>query len=422
MSVFCQLKQSLIHQLETRILQEEWQVVTACIDIGNIEIDALGYLKGQHQFPHFFWQHRDGQTTLFSLGVAQRFDTIQEANTFSLQQNMYVVGGIEFEGQAHFILPRLLFVKNASTLTAYCMLKASEHNEVLAFLQGLKQTAHHTMSSYQLLNMESASHFECWEKNIGKAISEIKAGVFDKVVLANATTMTFNKVLSAYDLLSDSRQKNYGCFHFLWSENGNEIFIGSSPERLYQRQQRTFLTEALAGTVAVSDDPLQTDQNALWLLSDHKNRYENWLVVDDICEHLADCTSDIEVGEAEIKRLRNVQHLRRKIHTVLLDNICDSDCLERIHPTAAVAGLPRDEAKQFIAENEGFKRGWYAGTLGYISPELAEFCVTLRSALVVKEKLTIYAGAGIVAESDPESEWQEIARKALAMADLVHYK
>ena len=82
--------------------------------------------------------------------------------------------------------------------------------------------------------------------------------------------------------------------------------------------------------------------------------------------------------------------------------------------------MPRLAAKQFIAQTEPFKRNWYAGALGFVSPDRREFCVTLRSAQVHGKQLIVYAGAGIVAGSEPQAEWQEIARKSQAMIKLFH--
>lgn len=419
MSVFCQLTHALIARLQVADFAENWQVITACLALNEQNADGLSWLKGQKYFPQYFWQHRDQQTTLIALGAAKWFENVEEANQFSLQYQMHVIGGIEFEGRASFVLPRLLFVKKAGYLTAYCAVNLKQKTETIEFLHELQiPKAIETLNPI-LQESHSAYDFGRWSASIELAMQHISQQIFDKVVLANATTLTFQQPLSAHDLLAASCENNHGCFHFLWSEKGEESFIGSSPERLYQRLGREFLTEALAGTVAVSEDHAQTEKNAIWLLNDHKNIYENWLVVDDICTHIADCTSDIQVGDAEIKRLRNVQHLRRKIHTRLADKVSDTDCLTRIHPTAAVAGLPREAAKAFIMENEGFKRGWYAGTLGYLYPDQSEFCVTLRSALVKQQQITLYAGAGIVAESEPLTEWQEIQRKAVAMLNLL---
>jgi len=90
-----------------------------------------------------------------------------------------------------------------------------------------------------------------------------------------------------------------------------------------------------------------------------------------------------------------------------------------LQPTAAVAGLPRQAAREFIARNEPFDREWYAGSAGYLSLAQSEFCVALRSARVQGSCVRLYAGAGIVSGSDPEQEWQEIENKAAGLRSLL---
>ncbi|MGL5309601.1 MAG: chorismate-binding protein, partial [Plesiomonas shigelloides] len=97
----------------------------------------------------------------------------------------------------------------------------------------------------------------------------------------------------------------------------------------------------------------------------------------------------------------------------------DAQCLTWLHPTAAVAGLPREPARRFIHEHEPFERGWYAGSVGHISRERAEFTVAIRSALIQQNQVHLFAGAGIVPGSDPEAEWQEIERKAAGLRTLL---
>lgn len=420
MSIFCQIKQSLIQQLEQTSRTADWQVLRAEMALTpSHSADGLSWLKGQCAYPRFFWQHRDHPTTLFSVGVAGEFHSLAEAEAFSQQSGLPLVGGITFEGVVRLLLPRLLWTKSSEKLTACLALRGTEIDAVRQFLADCLPPAPLEALNHPPATRQAAHDFASWSANVQQAITAIQTQRFHKVVLANATRLTFTQPLCAYDLLAASRQQNTGCFHFLWAESPDSQFIGSSPERLYRRQGRTFLTEALAGTVAVSDDPKQTEQNADWLRHDPKNRDENSLVVEDICSHLADCATTIEVGDAQIKRLRKVQHLRREIRATLAEQVDDGDCLARIHPTAAVAGLPRQAAMDFIREQEGFSRGWYAGTLGYMQPQRAEFCVTLRCAWIQANQMTIYAGAGIVAASNPEAEWREIERKALAMADLV---
>lgn len=420
MSIFNQLKQSLISQLSE--CKADNGLCKVAVSVENADLDLLGWLKGQSQFPQLFWQHRKGNECFAALGQSFGFHDLIAAEQFSQNHQVHLVGGIRFDGKVQFFLPRLLLWQQDKTLTAEVFSLENEREELILWLKNLSDGTEFQSVENTLVQRRQGCSFNIWQSNIQQAISHIQAGNFDKVVLANATEMQFAEPLSAHDLLAQSRAKNLGCYHFLFAEQADVAFIGSSPERLYSRQNQQFFTEALAGTVAVSDDEQETAENALWLLNDHKNLYENWLVVDDICNHLSDCCYDIQVGEAHIKQLKNVQHLRRFLQTELAENVSDAACLARIHPTAAVAGLPRASAKAFIQQHEPFKRQWYAGTLGYLSPNKAEFCVTLRSALIQQNQMTVYAGAGIVAESDPESEWQEIERKALAMCGLISDK
>ena len=419
MSVFTQLEQQLSEQLSQLQSTQGWIQLTAEVNLSVEESLLLGWLKSQNRyFPHFFFEKRDENQTIATIGAVKTFSSLEEAQVFVQSSSLSLVGGIQFEGICQFVLPRLMLVKNSQNLTAYLTLNLSEQAvDFTEFFTELNSTF--PVQNYQILAPQSACTFEQWKVNIEQAIIQIKSGDLSKVVLANAIQLTFENLISAYDLVEQSRAINLGCYHFLWAENAQNAFVGSTPERLYYRKGNQLFTEALAGTVAVSDNPIETEQNAQWLLNDAKNIYENLLVVEDIEEHLNAYVEAFEVHLPEIKRLHNVQHLRRRIEAILKADVLDQDCLRQIHPTAAVAGLPRAKAKQFIAQNEPFKRGWYAGTLGIFNPQEAEFCVTLRSAKIEHNQITLYAGAGIVKESEPVSEWQEIERKSQALSKLL---
>ena len=419
MSVFTQLKQQLSEQLSQLQLAQEWIQLKADVDLLAEESSLLGWLKSQNQhFPHFFFEKRDENQTIATIGAVETFSSLEEAQAFVQSNSLSLVGGIQFEGLCQFVLPRLMLVKNSQKLTAYLTLNISEQAVDFTEIFAEQGTAFF-VQNHQILPPQPACTFEQWKANIEQAIIQIKSGDLRKVVLANATQLTFENHISAYDLVEQSREINLGCYHFLWAENAQSAFIGSTPERLYYRKGNQLFTEALAGTVSVSDNPIETEQNAQWLLKDAKNIYENQLVVEDIEAHLNTYVEAFEVHSPEIKRLHNVQHLRRRIEAILKADVLDQDCLRQIHPTAAIAGLPRAKATQFIAKNEPFKRGWYAGTLGIFNLQEAEFCVTLRSAKIEHNQITLYAGAGIVAESESVSEWQEIERKSQALAKLL---
>ena len=425
MFIFNQLKQELTKSYSKVERGQGIVSIQASIPLFEQDVTLLGWLKAQTKYyPHFFLQYRDSVQTTATIGTLRQFHTLEAAQSFIQQHHFPLIGGLQFEGNTQFILPQFSLVKNQQNLTA-CFYFDSDDFEQQAvifeqFLANFTQIAELGLTDNQLVSMSATSHFEQWKANIEKAIIAIQQGDFQKVVLANAMRLQFEQPICAYSLLAQSQHTNLGCYHFLWAESADVAFLGSTPERLYQRQGLFFSTEALAGTAAVTASEVQTELNAQWLLSDPKNIYENQLVVDDIENQLKDCVTEFAVSEAKIKRLHNVQHLRRQIQATLKPDTSDLDCLSKIHPTAAVAGLPRQKAKGFITENEPFTRHWYAGTLGVMGNEEAEFCVTLRSALIAQQSITLYAGAGIVAGSDPQSEWQEIRRKAQGMAKLLN--
>lgn len=418
MSIFSKLVAQIHTQLAAITVTHD--IVELCAEIHDeAEDNLLAWLKAQRHFPQSFWQSRDKSITYATVGKVKSFEQLALAQAFSQQYGFRLFGGLQFEGQCCFILPRLVLAKSAHKLTACLYLDAAnlaiEKATCAELLAQFEQIATFSLQDNLLLETHTATSFNQWQHNVAQAIGTITQQQVRKVVLANATTLTFQKPICSYDLLFASQQENRGCYHFLWADQANCCFIGSSPERLYQRKGSLLRTEALAGTVAVTEDVGQTERNGLWLLSDQKNIHENQLVVDDIRQQLASYVSEFEVSELGLKRLHNVQHLRRHIQVRLQPMITDSDCLSRIHPTAAVAGLPRASALPFIQQYEGFSREWYAGTLGSFTPQQAEFCVTLRSAKIVDNQITLYAGAGIVLGSDAQSEWEEIERKRLAL-------
>lgn len=145
--------------------------------------------------------------------------------------------------------------------------------------------------------------------------------------------------------------------------------------------------------------------------------------MDGICQNLQSFVQQITIEKVELKKLRKVQHLRRRISAQLKVGCGDKDILLAMHPTAAVAGLPQLEAKQALRKLENFDRTWYAGTLGVMGPAYADFCVTIRSAFIEQaendSQLCVFAGAGIVEGSIPLLEWREIERKAMGLVSLL---
>lgn len=390
--------------------------------------DPLGWLTRQVIYPQFYWQHRNGKEEVAALGQVKTFPTLNDARTFCQQHaalpSVRLWGLNAFDlTQGYLFLPRFEWRRQGgeAVLWLYLYSETSLKEDVRQVLALIEQLVPETSIPPLDLQLSSETHHPAqpeWCDLINKAITTIEQAVLDKVVLARATDLVFSSAVSAAGFMAASRRLNLNCYHFLMVFNARQAFLGSSPERLWRRLDLRLDTEALAGTVASHEDDGHARALADWLLKDDKNQRENMLVLEDICQRLQNVVDELDVLPPEIIRLRNVQHLKRGIYA-MLKQPDDQTCLEQLQPTAAVAGLPREQAREFIARNEPFDREWYAGSAGYLSIHQSEFCVALRSAKVTNDTVRLYAGAGIVAGSVALQEWQEIENKAAGLRTLL---
>lgn len=384
------------------------------------EVDGLQWLASQTLWPQFYWQQREGAQALIALGEVLRAETLSEVEAIlpQLPAEGCLVGANKFAlDKSCLFLPRLLWRGNTLSIFLYGVLR-DEAQQALILLTKLRPVAPLPALPDDLTDCQHHPDKPGWTRQVEAALQAIRQGKLEKVVLARATDLRFGQVLSAISLLAASRKVNHHCYHFLLAFSADRAFLGSSPERLYHRQGLALSSEALAGTCANASSPQQARSLAQALLNDEKNRRENGLVVEDICQRLQPITSGLDVSAVQILQLRKVQHLRREI-TARLYQPQDIPLLQQLQPTAAVAGLPRQPAQQFIELHESFPREWYAGSVGWLSASESEFTVALRSALVSGKTVRLYAGAGIVSGSQAPLEWQEINQKASGLASLL---
>jgi menaquinone-specific isochorismate synthase len=199
--------------------------------------------------------------------------------------------------------------------------------------------------------------------------------------------------------------------------------MGRSPERLLAWQSRRFQLDAIAGTrrrsLSESGDQAFSDD----MQQSPKEQNEHRLVRQAITDLLeAEGIAFKPVEEQAIIRLKHVQHMRTRIHGEMPAGRRPAELLPLLHPTPAVGGFPRSPALDFMLEEEGYDRGWFAGGIGVFHGDQGDVAIGIRSALLDGRKLWIYAGAGIVPGSDPDAEWQEIEAKMQNFLGLVQAK
>ena len=416
------LKTQLINQINALQLNQPHHIAV-CSAQTECEVDLLGWLKAQPHYPQFYFQLQQTAQCFATLGAIRTFQHLDAAQDFVNQHNLSLFGGIQFYGQTTFFLPQLVLAQRDNQIQVTVFIDQDDfiHNKdkALQVLKTFEKTTALLPLQTQADLIEQQANPMQWANWVEKALTQIHEKTVTKLVLANKSTFALNQPLNAKDFLAQSEIYNKGCYHFLFAQGDKTSFLGSSPERLYARHERHLTTEALAGTAPMSEDHESNRQQADWLLSDKKNIHENQLVADGICANLAPFTKHIEIGHLGVKQLRQVQHLHREITALLTDNCTDLNCLQAIHPTAAVAGLPQQKAKTLLQQIEHYDRSWYAGTLGFFNQQQAEFCVAIRSAFVEADKIHVFAGAGIVEGSVPLLEWQEIERKAAGLISLL---
>jgi isochorismate synthase len=270
-----------------------------------------------------------------------------------------------------------------------------------------------------------------YEDGVRAAVAMIRAGAMRKVVLARTLEVDAGRELDARQLLHRLRAVDPSAYVFAVSGGPDPtrgdavgVLVGASPELLVSRRGREVRANPLAGSAPRAGDPVEDRATADALASDGKNREEHAIVVDAVsmalqpfCEELAWDRTPTVVETA------NVWHLSTRFRGVLREPAPTAmDLLAVLHPTPAVGGAPAEVARAAIRELEPFERGIYAGPVGWVDGDgNGEWAIALRCAELHGGHATLYAGAGIVSESDPSAELDETDRKFRAFLDALRW-
>ena len=249
---------------------------------------------------------------------------------------------------------------------------------------------------------------------VEKALGAIGEGEFEKVVVARSCTVIGSRPFETLRVLRSLRALHPSCTIFALAR-GSVTFLGATPERLVRLEQGLVQADAVAGTAPRGRTPQQDQRLARELVESKKDQEEHSVVVRCVLEALAPhCGALLAPESPGLLQTDGIQHLHTPIQGRLRDpsNTTVLDLVGDLHPTPAVGGAPRETALAWLRCHEGLDRGWYAGSLGWLSPEgEGEFAVALRSLLLRGSEATLFAGAGIVAGSDPDAELLETRLK-----------
>lgn len=251
-----------------------------------------------------------------------------------------------------------------------------------------------------------------WARHVADAVSAIDRGDLEKVVLARSVVIRSTEPVEILRVFRELATGYPQCYNFAW-KSGDSVFMGASPELLADVSGRTLVSIPLAGSAPRGDDDDDDQRIGEQLLRSTKDRSEHSLVVDDLAKRLASLTRHLVVPTTPaLKQMATVQHLATEIHGDLTRGIGILDVIDAVHPTPAVGGVERDPAISYINAAEEMDRGWYTGGVGWInSAGEGAICIALRCGLIKGETTHLYAGAGIVADSQPDAEVRETRLK-----------
>jgi isochorismate synthase len=255
---------------------------------------------------------------------------------------------------------------------------------------------------------------------VSDAVNSIGRGDLDKVVLARSVVVRSTEPVEILRVFRELVTAYPQCYNFAW-KSGDAVFMGASPELLADVSEHHLRSNPLAGSAPRGEGEDDDRIIAHQLMTSSKDREEHMLVVGDLVERLSPLTVQLDVPKAPVlKQMATVQHLSTEIEADLAEDIGILDVIEAAHPTPAVGGVERDAAIAYINDVEEIDRGWYTGGVGWINGAgEGAICIALRCGLIRGDTTHLYAGAGIVADSQPDAELRETRLKLKPLLDVL---
>lgn len=327
---------------------------------------------------------------------------------------------------ATVFLPRWQIVRDSDRCIVIANLEINAEVNLEILLEHFYQTIEKVILLQDNLNKHNINQqkfikkavdgIDNFEQTIVSILKSIQSNHLQKIVIAHALDVISANPFNLFKSLNKLRQLYSNCYIFSISNGKGQNFIGASPERLISIHNQELITDALAGSAPRGKTLIEDADLAKRLLNSEKENHEHQVVIDFITQRLYHLGIVPQLLTPQLRQLSNIQHLWTPISAKVPVNVNPLEIVAELHPTPAVAGVPRDVACEAINHYENFERGLYAAPLGWVDYQgNSEFIVGIRSALIDSDRARLYAGAGIVAGSDPDKELAEIQLKLQAL-------
>jgi menaquinone-specific isochorismate synthase len=259
-----------------------------------------------------------------------------------------------------------------------------------------------------------------WMRAVEEAAASVRGGRLEKIVLARELRLFANEPFDSAAILERLYSTHTNTYVFAF-EFGEDCLIGATPERLIKSSGNRLLTTCLAGSIARGRTEAEDAELGVKLINDVKNLHEHELAVRMISDTMKRYCVSVEMPDRPILyKLKNIQHLYTPVCGDAAEGVTILNVLEALHPTPALGGYPQQDAVEEIRRLERLDRGWYAGPIGWMNRNMdGEFAAAIRSALIQGREASLFAGCGIVGDSDPLSEYHETVLKFQPMLSAI---
>ena len=266
----------------------------------------------------------------------------------------------------------------------------------------------------QVISANSTPAAAEFKSSVSAALDAFAQGTLAKVVLSRKLKLQLSQAADPEQVLARLMTQNPNAFHFSLPLGQGRRLLGASPELLLRVSGGAVFTHPLAGSAKRDGEPLQDEAVARKLLASSKDRHEHRLVIDEIRRVLAPHCRELAIpAEPSLMSTDTLWHLGTPIAGQLhagQASVLSLAC--QLHPTPALCGYPTDLARQFIREQEPFQRALFSGIVGWCDSQgNGEWAVVIRCGVLDGHHVELFAGAGIVAGSDPAMEWAETGTK-----------
>nr|WP_239534560.1 isochorismate synthase [Priestia taiwanensis] len=335
-------------------------------------------------------------------------------------------GGFTFDSQkektrlweefanAWFVLPTFMLTSKDTKQYMTANIFVTPHTDAEEVYEAYKRSErelfhdiHMTWEEPAIVGEEEVYPVE-WMNLVQEAVDTMKQSDIEKIVLARELKLTFDENIDSFYVLKNLHEQQTSSYLFSF-DTSTSCFIGATPERLIRKEGNQLTSMCLAGTIGRSETEIEDTKNYHELLNDAKNIREHKIVVQMIRGVMEEVCDTVNIpAEPTILAVRNLYHLYTPVCANTNEAIHFVDIVEKLHPTPALGGYPKEEALSFIREKEMLDRGWYAAPIGWMDGQQnGEFAVAIRSGLVKGKDVSLFAGCGIVEESTPVAEYEE---------------